>query len=73
MLAKVINCSFLDADDYHPLSNKAFSLVQLNRKDAQGIPLSDEDRIPWLETLRDALQESLANRKIVILECSVLQ
>ncbi|KAK4572376.1 hypothetical protein RGQ29_030707 [Quercus rubra] len=65
MLAKVINCSFLDADDYHPLSNK--------EKMHKGIPLSDEDRIPWLETLRDALQESLANGKIVILGCSALQ
>lgn len=65
MLAKVINCSFLDADDYHPLSNK--------EKMHKGIPLSDEDRIPWLETLRDALQESLANGKLVILGCSALQ
>uniref|UniRef100_A0A2N9G317 Gluconokinase n=1 Tax=Fagus sylvatica TaxID=28930 RepID=A0A2N9G317_FAGSY len=65
MLAKVMNCSFLDADDYHPLSNK--------EKMRKGIPLSDEDRIPWLETLRDALRESLVNGKIVILGCSALQ
>ncbi|KAM3698338.1 hypothetical protein ACB098_06G181200 [Castanea mollissima] len=39
----------------------------------KGIPLSDEDQIPWLETLSDALQKSLANRKIVILGCSALQ
>lgn len=48
-------------------------LFNLTEKMHKGIPLSDEDRIPWLETLRDALQESLANGKIVILGCSALQ
>ncbi|KAL0306438.1 UNVERIFIED_CONTAM: Gluconokinase [Sesamum radiatum] len=65
MLAKVINARFLDADDYHPQSNKD--------KMKAGIPLSDEDRIPWLETLRDALRVSLENGETVILGCSALQ
>ena len=38
-----------------------------------GIPLSEEDRIPWLELLRDASRESLENRKTMILGCSALQ
>lgn len=38
-----------------------------------GIPLSDEDRIPWLETLRETLRVSLINSKTVILGCSALQ
>lgn len=38
-----------------------------------GIPLSEEDRIPWLELLRDALRESLENGKTVILGCSALR
>ncbi|KAE8654782.1 P-loop containing nucleoside triphosphate hydrolases superfamily protein isoform 2 [Hibiscus syriacus] len=46
MLAKVLNCSFFDADDFHPLSNK--------EKMRQGVPLSDKDRIPGLEMLRHA-------------------
>ncbi|GER53354.1 shikimate kinase family protein [Striga asiatica] len=65
MLAKVLKGCFLDADDFHPQSNKD--------KMRAGIPLSDEDRIPWLETLRDALKASLAKGKIVILGCSALQ
>ncbi|KAF2288029.1 hypothetical protein P3X46_008066 [Hevea brasiliensis] len=65
MLAKVLNCSFLDADDFHSQSNK--------EKMHQGIPLSDKDRIPWLESLRDALRERLAGGKTVILGCSSLQ
>ncbi|KAL3652510.1 hypothetical protein CASFOL_002191 [Castilleja foliolosa] len=65
MLAKVINGRFLDADDYHPQSNKD--------KMKMGIPLTDEERVPWLETLRDALRVSLAKGEIVILGCSALQ
>ncbi|KAL6553930.1 hypothetical protein OROMI_019603 [Orobanche minor] len=65
MLAEVLNVRFLDADDYHPQSNKD--------KMKTGIPLSDEDRIPWLEILRDALRVSLVNGEIVILGCSALQ
>ncbi|KAG8649984.1 hypothetical protein MANES_08G164500v8 [Manihot esculenta] len=65
MLAKVLNCRFLDADDFHSQSNKA--------KMNQGIPLSDEDRLPWLESLRDALRESLAGGETVVLGCSSLQ
>ncbi|KAF7147427.1 hypothetical protein RHSIM_Rhsim03G0220500 [Rhododendron simsii] len=65
MLAKAVNCSFLDADDFHPQSNK--------EKMHKGIPLSDEDRIPWLNLLRDALRASLVSRKTMILGCSALQ
>ncbi|KAK3229582.1 hypothetical protein Dsin_001463 [Dipteronia sinensis] len=64
-LAKVLNCDFLDADDFHPQSNK--------EKMHQGIPLSEEDRIPWLEAIRDGLRESIINGKTVILGCSALQ
>ncbi|KAM7504966.1 hypothetical protein LguiB_003870 [Lonicera macranthoides] len=65
MLAKFLKCRFLDADDFHPESNK--------EKMKRGIPLSDEDRIPWLEMLRDTLNASLASGESVILGCSALQ
>ncbi|PON62448.1 Carbohydrate kinase, thermoresistant glucokinase [Trema orientale] len=65
MLAKETSFSFIDADDFHPNSNK--------EKMRNGIPLSEEDRTPWLETLRDVLRESLVNRRSVILGCSALQ
>lgn len=38
-----------------------------------GIPLSDEDRIPWLQTLRDALNLALVKGETVILGCSALK
>ncbi|XP_062073719.1 gluconokinase-like [Humulus lupulus] len=65
MLAKKTNFIFIDADDFHPNSNK--------EKMKNGIPLSEEDRIPWLETLRNVLRQSLEDKKSVILGCSALQ
>jgi gluconokinase len=38
---------FLDADTFHPQSNI--------EKMSKGIPLSDEDRIPWLKSILDAV------------------
>ncbi|XP_047323312.1 gluconokinase isoform X2 [Impatiens glandulifera] len=67
MLGKSMGCTFLDADDFHPESNK--------EKMKKGIPLSEEDRIPWLEMLRDTLKEKLimTGEKVIILGCSALQ
>ncbi|PWA52053.1 P-loop containing nucleoside triphosphate hydrolases superfamily protein isoform 2 [Artemisia annua] len=65
MLGKSLNCSFIDADDFHPQSNK--------EKMKNGIPLSDQDRTPWLETLRDIVKDNLVSGKTVILGCSALQ
>nr|GMD51381.1 probable gluconokinase isoform X2 [Ipomoea batatas] len=65
MLGKAMNGHFLDADDYHSPSNK--------EKMQNGIPLTDEDRVPWLETLRDALRASLAKGQLAVLACSALQ
>ncbi|WCJ27936.1 Gluconokinase [Euphorbia peplus] len=65
MLAKVLSCAFLDADDFHSQSNK--------EKMRKGIPLTEEDRIPWLKSLKDALRESMIGGKTVVLGCSALQ
>ncbi|KAF9617400.1 hypothetical protein IFM89_036321 [Coptis chinensis] len=65
MLAKSTNCIYLDADDFHPQANK--------EKMGNGIPLSEEDRIPWLETLSAVLRANIVNFKTVILGCSALQ
>ncbi|KAL4571627.1 hypothetical protein LXL04_018390 [Taraxacum kok-saghyz] len=65
MLANTLNCIFIDADDFHPHSNK--------EKMKNGVPLSDEDRTPWLEVLRDLLNASLVSGNTVILGCSALQ
>lgn len=40
---------------------------------SNGIPLSDEDRIPWLEALRDAIRRNMLNGETVTLACSALK
>lgn len=42
-LAHELGVPFGDADDFHPAANVA--------KMAAGVPLDDEDRAPWLETI----------------------
>ncbi|CAN6569745.1 unnamed protein product [Malus baccata var. baccata] len=65
MLARETNSSFIDADDFHPQSNK--------EKMRKGIPLAEEDRMPWLEKLRNGVRDKLLGGGTVILGCSALQ
>ncbi|KAK4363873.1 hypothetical protein RND71_015231 [Anisodus tanguticus] len=65
LLGRAVHGRFLDADDYHSESNK--------EKMKNGIPLSDEDRVPWLETLRNVLRRGLFDNEMLILACSALQ
>ncbi len=63
-LAQRLGYRFFDADDFHSPANLD--------KMRQEIPLSDEDRIPWLARLRSLLEkESLTQN--VVLSCSALR
>jgi gluconokinase len=64
-LAESLGWMFLDADDFHEEVN----LTKLHR----GIPLNDEDRWPWLTRIRGIIQESLTQRRNVVLACSALK
>ncbi|XP_065717828.1 probable gluconokinase isoform X1 [Patagioenas fasciata] len=64
-LAAKLGWKFYDADDYHSPENK--------RKMAEGIPLNDEDRIPWLCALHDILRREDSSRQDAILACSALK
>ncbi|MBO9577220.1 MAG: gluconokinase [Microbacteriaceae bacterium] len=61
-LAGVIIGAFIDADDLHPAANIA--------KMASGVPLTDEDRWPWLDRVANALAET--NGPVVV-ACSALR
>ncbi|XP_036879436.1 probable gluconokinase isoform X1 [Manis pentadactyla] len=65
LLASELGWKFYDADDYHPEENRM--------KMAKGIPLNDQDRIPWLCNLHDILLSDVASRQHVILACSALK
>jgi gluconokinase len=65
LLAAELGWKFYDADEFHPESNVA--------KMSRGIPLSDADRLPWLETLRDLIRGCLARQESCALACSALK
>jgi gluconokinase len=64
-LARAIGCRFLDADDFHPQANVD--------KMARGVPLTDEDRWPWLDILANELRQILAKGEHAVLACSALK
>jgi gluconokinase len=65
LLAEDLDWRFLEADDFHPRAN----IDKMRR----GIPLTDEDRWPWLESLRERITRSLAARENAVLACSALK
>lgn len=64
-LAQKLGWDFYDADDFHPLENIA--------KMAAGIPLTDEDRAPWLQSLRALISSCLQTNRPGVLACSALK
>jgi gluconokinase len=61
-LAQKLGWDFYDADDFHPPENVA--------KMANGIPLNDSDRAPWLDSLHDLISSSLKTDRPGVLACS---
>ncbi len=65
LLARELGWTFADADSYHSPANIA--------KMASGVPLTDEDRVPWLIALRDAIRGWIAAGENAVLACSALK
>ncbi len=65
MLAAQLGWEFADGDDYHPAANV--------EKMRNGIPLTDADREPWLESLRSLIAAWMAAGKSAVLACSALK
>ncbi len=64
-LARRQNLPFLDADDFHPQAN-------IDKMSA-AIPLTDDDRWPWLKALGAAMRQAAENEGGVIATCSALK
>jgi carbohydrate kinase (thermoresistant glucokinase family) len=60
-LAERLGVDFIDGDDLHPPANVA--------KMAAGVPLSDDDRRPWL----DAIAAEVARSERIVIACSALK
>jgi 6-phosphogluconate dehydrogenase len=64
LLSKKLNMPFFDGDDYHPEKNIS--------KMSEGIPLNDEDRLGWLESL-NALAKNELEKQGCVIACSALK
>lgn len=65
LLASELGWIFVDGDNYHPAANV--------EKMRNGIPLTDVDRAPWLETLRALIAGWVAEKTSTVLACSALK
>ena len=65
LLADELGWRFYEADDFH-------SQVNIDKM-RQGVPLTDEDRWPWLKNLRELIKRCLAAGENAVLACSALK
>jgi gluconokinase len=65
LLASRLAWPFIDADSLHPAANIA--------KMRAGVPLTDEDRWPWLETVAAVMDERIAAGQSAVIACSALK
>jgi gluconokinase len=65
MLAGRLRWPFVDADMFHSAANIA--------KMHEGIPLTDEDRWPWLEAIAAWMDERIAAGQDAVVACSALK
>lgn len=66
LLSQKLGSKFYDGDDYHSPESK--------RKMAQGEPLTDGDRLPWLKQLAAIIREhTMTTGKQAIVACSALK
>ena len=64
-LAADLGVEFLEGDSFHPEANI--------EKMSSGIPLTDEDRLPWLKALADELGRHAKEGRSVVVTCSALR
>ncbi|WP_179404840.1 gluconokinase [Burkholderia guangdongensis] len=65
MLAARLGCTYTDGDAFHSVANK--------EKMHHGIPLTDDDRWPWLGTIRAAIEEKQRAGETAVFTCSSLK
>jgi gluconokinase len=65
LLAHELGWRFCEADDFHSQGNI--------RKMRRGVPLTEEDRKPWLERLRGVIRQSVGAGENMVLACSALK
>jgi gluconokinase len=64
-LSKRFGWKYYEGDEYHPAGN----IEKMKR----GIPLDDEDRLPWLQSLRKIIEEAANKNENIVIACSALK
>jgi gluconokinase len=64
-LAADLGWTFYEGDDFHSPENV--------EKMSRGIPLTDADREPWLQALRDVIEGCVERGEDAVLACSALK
>jgi gluconokinase len=64
-IARHLGVAFIEGDALHPQSNIA--------KMSQGIPLTDDDRFPWLDRIGEEIRTALTEGKGIVTSCSSLR
>lgn len=64
-LAETLHLIFAEGDELHPAANV--------EKMSKGIPLTDEDRMPWLDRIGERMKASLEKGEGIIVSCSALK
>ena len=65
LLASQFGWGFVDGDTFHSPANI--------EKMSRGVPLDDSDRVPWLNSIREAMLRWDALRQNIVLTCSALK
>ncbi|MBY5353798.1 gluconokinase [Rhizobium leguminosarum] len=64
-LAEALHLQFMEGDALHPAANV--------EKMSKGIPLTDDDRMPWLDRIGEEMKASLEKSEGIIVSCSALK
>ncbi|MGO7181710.1 gluconokinase [Rhizobium brockwellii] len=64
-LTEALHLAFVEGDALHPAANV--------EKMSKGVPLTDEDRMPWLDRIGEDIKASLEKSKGIIVSCSALK
>src|SRR6185312_1818655 len=65
LLAAALGCQFQEGDDLHPAENV--------EKMISGIPLTDADRLPWLQKIAEEVDAWRGRHESGVLTCSALK
>lgn len=64
-IARTMGWDFAEGDEFHPKDNVD--------KMAHGLPLTDDDRWPWLRLIGDWISEKLEREESAVVACSALK